>query len=106
MAKQRSRASTEVISFRRLVKDCAQEPQLVASFNRAYGMQLQAPIAALLEDRWPLGVSEEEEMQIGCFIIFVHEHIWRRLQRLRCRIRARYRTRVPRASGSAPPDSV
>lgn len=86
MAQQRTRAATEAITFRSLVKDCAAEPQLVASFNKMYGMHLQAPIRALLEDRWPLAVSAEEEMQIGCFIVFVHEHIWRRLKQAQSRM--------------------
>jgi hypothetical protein len=64
-----------------LVRDCAEEPQLVESFNRAYGAQLQAPIAAILDDRWPLRVAKDEEFLIGCFIVFVHEHIWLRLRR-------------------------
>ncbi len=57
------------------------ESQLVASFNRAYGMQLRAPVVALIEDRWPHELSEAEELQIGCFILFVHENIWQRFKR-------------------------
>jgi hypothetical protein len=81
LAPQRIGTHPDTISFRSLVKDCATESQLVASFNLAYGMQLQAPIAALLEDRWPHQLSEGEELQIGCFILFVHENIWQRFQR-------------------------
>ena len=79
------KARTQV-TFRNLVLDCAQQPQLIASFNRAYGAKLEAPIEALLDDRWPLQVSAEEEMQIGCFILFVHENIWRRFKRAQVRI--------------------
>ena len=74
------------ISFRDLVKDCAEEPLLVASFNKAYHARLQAPINALLSDRWPHDVSAEEEQQIGYFILFIHEHIWRRLQRAQIQV--------------------
>lgn len=88
---QRNRASTDEISFHSLVKDCAEEPQLVASFNQAYDAHLQAPITALLDDRWPNHVSEEEEIQIGYFILFIHEHIWQRLKRAQQRM-ARDRT--------------
>jgi hypothetical protein len=86
LPKQCSNARTQTITFRNLVKDCAQEPQLVASFNRAYGAKLEAPIEALLDDRWPLEVSKEEEMQIGCFILFVHQNVWRRFKRAQVRI--------------------
>lgn len=75
------------ISFHNLVKDCAREPQLVASFNRAYDARLPVPIAALVDDRWPHDVSPEEEVQIGYFILFIHEHVWRRLQRVQAGIR-------------------
>lgn len=81
---QRNR--TDEINFHSLVKDCAGEPQLVASFNQAYGAHLQAPITALLDDRWPNHVSEEEEIQIGYFILFIHEHIWQRLKRAQHRM--------------------
>jgi hypothetical protein len=81
-----ARTRTSTLTFRNLVRDCAQEPQLIASFNRAYGAKLEAPIEALLDDRWPLQVSAEEEMQIGCFILFVHENIWRRFRRAQVRI--------------------
>lgn len=76
----------EEISFYSLVKDCADEPQLIASFNRAYDAHLQAPITALLDDRWPHDVSAEEEKQIGYFILFIHEHIWRRVKRAQARL--------------------
>lgn len=84
--KQRSRVRNNEISFYSLVRDCAAEPQLVASFNQAYDANLQAPITALLEDRWPSHVSEEEEILIGYFILFVHEHIWQRLKRAQQRM--------------------
>lgn len=79
--KQRNRVHQDEINFYSLVKDCAEEPQLVASFNRAYDAHLPVPITALVNDQWPHDVSAEEEIQIGYFILFVHEHIWRRLQR-------------------------
>ncbi|HEY4367764.1 MAG TPA: hypothetical protein VGN07_11075 [Steroidobacteraceae bacterium] len=85
MEPQRSRASAEAITFRNLVKDCAEEPQLVESFNRAYGASLAAPITALLDDRWPLEVSPEEELLLGCFIVFIHEQLWVRLRRVQAR---------------------
>ncbi len=81
MIRQKMGTPGSAITFRSLVKDCATRPQLVAAFNCVYGMQLQAPIAALLEDRWPHGLSEAEELQIGCFILFVHENIWQRFKR-------------------------
>lgn len=76
------------ITFRDLVKDCAEEPQFIESFNRAYGAQLQAPITAILDDRWPLRVAKDEEFLIGCFIMFVHENIWVRLRRAQTRTQA------------------
>ena len=79
-------ASAEAITFRNLVKDCAEEPQLIESFNRAYGTNLEAPITALLDDSWPTRVSPEEELLIGCFIVFVHEQLWVRLQRAQARM--------------------
>lgn len=84
--KERNRIPLDEISFYSLVKDCAAEPQLVASFNQAYGANLQAPITALLDDRWPNHVSEEEEILIGYFILFIHEHIWLRLKRAQHRM--------------------
>ena len=80
MKRQCSGMSIAGITFRDLVKDCAEEPQFIESFNRAYGAQLQAPIAAILDDRWPLRVAKDEEFLIGCFIMFVHENIWERLR--------------------------
>jgi len=85
MEPQRIPASAEAITFRNLVKDCAEEPQLVESFNRAYGAQLAAPITALVDDRWPAQVTPEEELLIGCFIVFVHEQLWVRLRRAQAR---------------------
>ena len=85
MEAQRSRASAGAITFRNLVKDCAEEPQLVESFNRAYGSSLAAPIAALLDDSWPSQVTPEEELLLGCFIVFVHEQLWIRLRRVQAR---------------------
>lgn len=76
----------EKITFHELVKGCATEPQLVASFNRAYGAHLPVPIQALLDDRWPNGVTEEEQLQIGNFILFIHEHLWVRLKRAQHRL--------------------
>lgn len=86
MKDYRRRVITGTISFRALVKDCAGEPQLVESFNRAFGAHLKAPIAALAEDHWPLQISPEEEMQIGFFIVFVYQQIWLRLQRAKTRL--------------------
>src|SRR5690606_11777671 len=80
-----------------LVKECAREPQIVAAFNRAYGAALQAPIVALLDGRWPTSVSAEEELQIGCFIVFVHDQIWRRLKRVQARMERALRMRWPGA---------
>jgi hypothetical protein len=77
---QRIQACAEAIDFRGFVKDCAQEPEFVAYFNRACGAQLQAPIRSLLDDSWPQQSSEEEQLMIGCFIVFVHENIWVRLK--------------------------
>jgi len=85
MELQRSRATAEAITFRNLVKDCAEEPQLVESFNRAYGASLAAPIVALLDDSWPSQVTPEEELLLGCFIVFVHEQLWTRLRRAQSR---------------------
>lgn len=85
MELQRNRASAEAITFRNLVKDCAEEPQLVESFNRAYGASLAAPIAALLDDSWPSQVTPEEELLLSCFIVFVHEQLWTRLRRAQSR---------------------
>jgi hypothetical protein len=81
MERRRNRSSIEGITFRDLVKDCAAEPQFVESFNRAHGAHLQAPITALLDDCAPPQISDEEAMLLGCFIFFVHEQIWMRLQR-------------------------
>lgn len=70
----------DLIDFRGFVKDCAQEPALVEFFNRFCGANLRAPIAPLLDDSWPELVSEEEQMMIGYFIVFVHQTIWGRLK--------------------------
>jgi hypothetical protein len=83
----RIQASMETVDFRRLVRDCAQEPQLVECFNRAFGANLQAPIQTLLDERRTLEASDEEQLMAGCFIVFVHEHIWMRLQRAQARAR-------------------
>ena len=83
MKRKRGGDSIAGITFRDLVRDCAGEPQLVESFNRAYGADLQVPIAAIIDDRWPSRVAKDEEFLIGCFIVFVHENIWLRLQRAR-----------------------
>jgi hypothetical protein len=82
------------ITFRDLVRDCAGEPQLVESFNRAYGADLQVPIEAIIDDRWPSRLAKDEEFLIGCFIVFIHENIWLRLQRAHAPARV---TRRPRA---------
>ena len=85
MKRQCGDKSIAGITFRELVKDCAEEPKFIESFNRAYGAQLQAPIAAIVDDRWPSRVAKDEEFLIGCFIMFVHEHLWVRLRRVRGR---------------------
>lgn len=71
----------DFIDFRRFVKDCAQEPDFVEYFNRACGANLQAPIALLLDDNGDRHASEDEQLMIGCFIMFVHQNIWLRLKR-------------------------
>jgi hypothetical protein len=69
-----------VIDFRGFVKDCAQEPEFVEYFNRACGASLRAPITSLVDDSWALQASEDEQLMIGCFIVFVHQNIWLRLK--------------------------
>lgn len=70
----------DFIDFRRFVKDCAQEPEFVEYFNRACGANLRAPITPLLDDSWGLETSDDEQLMIGCFIVFVHQNIWVRLK--------------------------
>lgn len=82
------------VDFRTVVKDCAQEAEIIAAFNRACGMQLGAPVAALLDDHWPDEMSEEDAFQIGCFIVFIHENIWRRFTRVRTRMERAARGRA------------
>ncbi|HWK73682.1 MAG TPA: hypothetical protein VNQ81_05385 [Povalibacter sp.] len=86
MKTRHRRAVTEGVTFRSLVRDCAEEPEIVESFNKAYNAHLKAPIKALLQDRWPMSVSTEEEMHLGCFIVFVHENIWLRLKRVQTKL--------------------
>jgi hypothetical protein len=74
------RERPEHINFRGFVKDCAQEPEFVDYFNRACGANLRAPITCLLNDSWPQEASDEEQMAIACFIVFVYENIWMRLK--------------------------
>jgi hypothetical protein len=69
-----------VIDFRECIKDCAQDPQFVEYFNRVCGIDAPIPIASLLDDRRTMQVSEEEQLVIGCFIVFVYENIWVRLK--------------------------
>ncbi len=71
---------TEFIDFRSLVKDCAQEPEFVEYFNRACGTRLRAPITLLLDESWAHQASDDEQLAIGCFIVFVHQNIWMRLK--------------------------
>jgi hypothetical protein len=66
----------DFIDFRDFVKDCAQEPEFVEYFNRSCGAKLQAPITSLLDDSWMRHGSEQEQMMIGYFIVFVHQTIW------------------------------
>lgn len=73
-------------TFRELVQQCAKEPEIVNAFNKACKADLKAPITSLLQKRWPMSVSTEEEMQIGSFIMFVHEHVWMRYRRARSRL--------------------
>lgn len=82
------------VDFRSVVKDCAQEAEIIAAFNRACGMQLGAPVTALLYDGWPDETSEEEAFQIGCFVVFIHENIWRRFTRARTRMERAARSRA------------
>lgn len=70
----------DFIDFRSLVKDCAQEPEFVDYFNRVCGTNLRAPIAPLLDDSWAQQASDDEQLMIGCFIVFVHQNIWVRLK--------------------------
>jgi len=86
MKDYRRRILDGTLSFRRLVKDCAAEPHLVESFNRACGARLKAPIAALSEDCWPENLSADEQIEIGYFIVFVHQQVWLRLRRARTRL--------------------
>lgn len=73
--------TTEDITFQALVMDCASDLEFVHAFNRAYGLHLKAPITELLEGRWPSQVTAQEEFAIGCFIAFIHQTLWQRLQR-------------------------
>lgn len=85
-------------NFRRIVKVCAEESQVVELFNFAYDARLKAPISALIEDRWsPASCITDEDFHVGCFIVFVHERIWHPLQMAQARIsralpRSRYST--------------
>lgn len=80
MEAQSNAHRADFIDFRDFVKDCAQEPEFVEYFNRACGATLRAPITSLLDDSWMLQASEEEQMMIGYFIVFVHQNIWWRLK--------------------------
>lgn len=70
------------LTFRELVRECAQEPAIVEAFNRHHGARLEAPIAALLQDRWPLDVKTQDEVDLGAFIVFIHEALWQRMKRV------------------------
>jgi hypothetical protein len=94
MKRKGSQAALAGITFRELVKDCAGEPQLVESFNRAYGADLRVPIEAIVDDRWPsLVPGDDDEFLIGCFVVFIHENIWMRLKRARVTASASRRVR-------------
>ena len=86
MKTRQRRAAAEGVTFRSLVRDCVEEPEIVESFNKAYNAHLKAPIKPLLQDRWPMSVSTQEEMHIGCFIMYVHENIWLRLKRVQTKL--------------------
>lgn len=88
MADPQTEFSLSETAFKGFVKECAREAWVVSAFNRAYDLQLEAPIPSLVEDRWPHDVSEDEAMQVGCFIVFVHVQIWERLQRAQARMRS------------------
>lgn len=66
----------EVIDFRSLVAECASMPKFVQLCNRAMGTRLVAPLAALLDGRFPDKVSSEEREDLGMFIVFVHQAVW------------------------------
>lgn len=68
------------LDFREIVMACARSPQLVESFNRACDLRLQTPVAALLEGCAMREISEEEQLVLGCFILFVHEQVWSHLK--------------------------
>lgn len=102
MKQQRNLDEAEAIDFRRFVRNCAQEPALVECFNRACGAQLQAPIAALLDDGCQLQASEEEQLLIGCFIVFVHENIWVRLKTAAHRTGLRIESEITRGRAVTP----
>jgi hypothetical protein len=93
MKRKGGRTSIAGITFRELVKDCAGEPQLVESFNRAYGADLRVPITAIVDGLWPSRVPKDEEFLVGCFIVFIHENIWLRLQRAHAPARVARRPR-------------
>lgn len=74
------------LTFRELVQKCAQEPEIVDAFNRACKANLKAPITRLLQKRWPMSIATEEDMQVGSFIMFVHEHVWVRFRKAKTRL--------------------
>lgn len=80
MEHSRKLDDVDFIDFRGFVKDCAQEPEFVEFFNRICNASLKAPIASLLDDTWLQEASEDEQLMIGCFIVFVHQNIWMRLK--------------------------
>lgn len=80
MEHSRTLDHVDFIDFRGFVKDCAQEPEFVEFFNRIHGANLKAPITSLLDDSWCQHAPDEEQLMIGCFIVFVHQNIWMRLK--------------------------
>lgn len=59
----------------------ARNPEIVSIFNRFFGAQLRAPIAALLNEERIEDAPEEEQVQIACFIGFVRAFLWGRQRR-------------------------
>ena len=69
---------TEEIDLRELVKACAANPEIVALFNAAHGLNLPCPVEALIDPVLPEELTEDESMQITWFIAWVGHSQWRR----------------------------
>lgn len=78
-------------AFSDVVRQCARDEKLVSTFNRVHGANLSSPINALLDpDSIPAPESQEAQ-DIVCFIGFVHQQIWTRMNEATLR-RARQNT--------------